>query len=56
MLLTKTVAQADPPPPFGLRTDKAGKIRAPARHSFSESGRPSEEADFLAGKINSVFL
>ena len=40
MLLTKTVAQADPPTPFRLRTDRAGKIeRLPAKALATAGGR-----------------
>jgi hypothetical protein len=40
MLLTKTVAQADPPTPFRLRTDRAGKVeRLPAIALAKAGGR-----------------
>ena len=40
MLLTKTVAQADPSTPFRLRTDRAGKIeRLPAKALATAGGR-----------------
>ena len=51
MLLAKTVAQADPPTPFRLRTDRVGKIeRLPAKALATAGGRARARPTRWAGR------